>query len=196
MHASECDGQKWLQEIGMRNEVSVGYYLAATPNDDSNTTRWWEDASYAVHLNMHRDTRPTMTFGKRSTVRPSTKQKINTWSSTKSKLVGADDTMTPVLWTRYFLEEQGFTVDNNIMFKDNMSTMLLENNGKRSSTKRKKHISIQYFYITERIKKRYLSVVYCPTNEMVAYFFTKALQGALFIKFCGLIMGVTKQDIP
>ena len=65
----------------------------------------------------------------------SNKKKLNTKSSTEAELIGADDAMPQMLWTRYFLEAQGYGIDENILYQDNMSPMLLENNGKKYSTK-------------------------------------------------------------
>jgi hypothetical protein len=75
------------------------------------------------------------------------KQKINTRSSTESELVGADYTMPGVMWTRYFMEAQGHDIEENILLQDNLSTMLLEKNGKQSSSKRTQHIRVRYFFI-------------------------------------------------
>ena len=69
-------------------------------------------------------------------------QKINTRSSTESKIVGADDFMPPVCWTRYFMQAQGYKIVDNIMYQDNKSSILLEKNGKASGSKRTKHINI------------------------------------------------------
>jgi hypothetical protein len=80
----------------------------------------------------------------------STKQKLNTRSSTETEIVGADDFVMPAIcWTRYFMEAQGYQVNDNVLFQDNKSAILLEKNGKASSSKRTKHISIRYFFITE-----------------------------------------------
>ena len=119
----------------------------------------------------------------------STKQKLNTRSSTESELVGVDDMMPSILWTRYFLKKQGYKVSDNIIFQDNKSTMLLERNGKASSSKRTKHINVRYFFITDRISKGEVRVEWCPTAEMVADFMTKPQQGSTFKKFRDLIMG-------
>jgi hypothetical protein len=119
----------------------------------------------------------------------STKQKLNTRSSTESKLVGVDDMMPSILWTRYFLKSQGYQVNDNIIFQDNKSTMLLERNGKTSSSKRTKHINVRYFFITDRISKGEVRVEWCPTKEMAADFLTKPLQGSAFRQFRDLIMG-------
>ena len=113
----------------------------------------------------------------------SSKQKINTRSSTEAELVGVNDALTMVIWVRLFLEAQGFDIKENIVFQDNQSTILLENNGKRSIGKRTRHIDIRYYYITDNVKRGRAAIQYCPTAEMVGDFFTKPLQGSLFRKF-------------
>ena len=75
----------------------------------------------------------------------SIKQKINTRSSTEAELVAVDDMMPQILWTRYFMEAQGYGSKNTIVYQDNKSAILLEKNGKMSSSKRTKHINIRYF---------------------------------------------------
>ena len=132
---------------------------------------------------MRSHTGATFTLGKRSVYSLSTKQKINTRSSTEAELVGMNDTMALILWTRHFLEGQGFTVTDNVVFQDNESAMLLENNGRLSSTKRTRHIEIRYFFVTDNIKHGRLQVMHCPTKLMVADFFTNPLQGAQFRLF-------------
>ena len=120
----------------------------------------------------------------------STKQKLNTRSSTESEVVGVDDFMPLILWTKNFLDAQGYSIKHNIIFQDNKSAILLEANGKASSGKRTKHINIRYFFVTDRIQKGDVEVEWCPTADMTGDFFTKPLQGALFKKFRDLIMGV------
>ena len=124
------------------------------------------------------------------------KQKLNTRSSTESELVAVDDLMPEVLWTRQFLQEQGYAVKENIVYQDNQAAILLEKNGKLSSGKRTKHINTRYFFVTDRIEKGDLTVEWCPTEDMTGDFFTKPLQGALFRRFRDLIMGVTVHPDP
>ena len=100
--------------------------------------------------------------------------------------------MPPICWTWYFLEAQGCCVDENILYKDNKSSILLETNGKASSGKHTKHINIRYFFITDRVKKGDVSVVWCPTGDMIADYATKPLQGSLFKKFRDHIMGLIR----
>jgi hypothetical protein len=84
----------------------------------------------------------------------STKKKLNTRSSTETEIVGADDFMPAICWTRYFMKAQGYGVKDNVLFQDNKSSILLENNGKASSSKRTKRINIRYLFITDRVKRR------------------------------------------
>ena len=72
--------------------------------------------------------------------------------------------------------------------------MLLERNGKASSSKRTKHINVRYFFITDRISKGEVRVEWCPTKDMVADFMTKPLQGSVFRKFRDLIMGALSME--
>ena len=74
------------------------------------------------------------------------------------------------------------------MYQDNKSTILLATNGKYSSSKRTKHINIRYFFVTDRIRTKELTVSYCPTDDMVADYFMKPLHRAKFLKFRKLIM--------
>ena len=73
--------------------------------------------------------------------------------------------------------------------QDNTSTILLENTGHASSTKRTKHIDIQYFYVKEKVDSKDVIVEYCPTEHMQGDFFTKPLHGNLFKWLWSQIMG-------
>jgi hypothetical protein len=46
---------------------------------------------------------------------------MNVQSSAEGKLVTADNTATMILWTKLFLEAQGYNVDKNIVYQDNKS---------------------------------------------------------------------------
>ena len=76
------------------------------------------------------------------------------------------------------------------MYQDNQSTILLENNGRASSSIRTKHLKIRYFSITDCIKKGEIKIEYCPTDDIVADFLTKPLQGKKFVQFRKIIMSL------
>ena len=39
-------------------------------------------------------------------------------------------------------------------------------------------------------------VEFCPTLDMIGVYFTKALQGYQFRRFCNIIIGIHEYDIP
>ena len=130
-----------------------------------------------------------MVFDKGAVQTMSRKQRLNTKSSTIAELVAADDVSMLILWTKLFMGVQGYEIRKNILFQDNKSTILLENNRKLSSTKRTRAVDIRYFFLTDQIKKGNLTVQYCPTKKMIADYMTKPLQGEMFYKFKKAIMG-------
>ena len=87
-----------------------------------------------------------MSLGKGTTYSTSIKQCLVTKSSTKAELVSINDVMPQVLWTHYFLEAQGFKVTDSTIYQDNQSAILLEKNGRGSSSKHTRHINICYFF--------------------------------------------------
>jgi hypothetical protein len=97
---------------------------------------WYVNASFAVHPNMRSHTGGGLTLGRGFPIVSSPKQKLNTRSSTESKLVGVDNMMPIIVWSCYFLMTQGYGVTQNLLLQDNKSSMLLEKTGKASSRKR------------------------------------------------------------
>jgi len=47
----------------------------------------------------------------------STMQKLTSKSSTEAELIGATDVMPQIIWTRYFLEAQGYEVKETLSTK-------------------------------------------------------------------------------
>ena len=158
--------------------------------DGSAILKWWVDASFAVHPNMRGHSGGGLSLGHGFPVVCSTKQKLNTRSSTEAELVGADGFMPAMLWTRCFVLAQGHAAKDNVTMQDNKSAQLLEKNGKASSSKRTKRVNIRCFFIADRIQKGEASITWCPASETIGDFMTKPLQGSLFRKFRDAVMGV------
>jgi hypothetical protein len=51
---------------------------------------------------------------------------MNVRSSTEGKLVAVDDAATMILWTKLFLEAQGYNVEKTNVYQDNKIAILLE----------------------------------------------------------------------
>ena len=162
--------------------------------DESNLLQWWVDAAYATHPDMKGQTGATFTMGYGSINSNSLKQKLVARSSTEAELIGMHDILPQILWTRNFLMSQGYPVQQNVVYQDNMSAMLLENNGRISSTKRTKHIELRYFFIHDQVLQEKVLIKHCPTLSMHADFFTKPLQGMLFHRLRDLIMNIAPES--
>ena len=139
---------------------------------------------------MHGHSGGCLSLGQGMPITASLKQKLNTRSSTETELVAADNFMPMILWTNHFLSAQGYSSGDTVLFQDNQSAILLELNSTKSSTKCTKHINCCYYFITDRAAAGEFRIRYCPTEHMVADFFTKPLQGALFCTFHRIIMNL------
>ena len=78
----------------------------------------------------------------------------------------------------------------NVIFQDNELAELLEVNGKKSSSKRTRHINIRYFLVTDAIAKEECEVKWILRDYMYADYLTKAQKGAEFRVMRDFIMGV------
>ena len=87
------------------------------------------------------------------------------------------------------MDAQGYKIKKKIVYQDNQSEIRMEQNGKNSCTRNSRHIDIRYYFVAERVKKKEINIKYFPTEIMLADFFTKPLQGALFRKFQDVISG-------
>ena len=70
------------------------------------------------------------------------------------------------------MEAQGYVLDENTLYQDNQSVMKIILNGKKSSGQKTKHMDNRYFWIKDRLESEKIKVEYCPTEKMIADFFT------------------------
>jgi hypothetical protein len=159
--------------------------------DDMCVVKTWVDAAFATHYDMRSHAGGYITMGKGTLYASSKRQKLNTKSSTEAELVGAGDFLPQTIWTANFIEAQGYKVKRSEYHQDNQSAMKMEKNGRQSAGQRSRHINIRYFFIKDKIDKGEISLIYCPTGEMIADFFTKPQQGGMFTRFRDVVMGVT-----
>ena len=144
MRVIEPDNDYWAKLVhlikyivGIRNPPLI------LSDNRSGTTKWWIDGSLGVHPNMRGHTGGGLSMGRVFPIVSSTKQKLNTRSSTETEILSVYDCMPAVPWTTYWLEAQGYDVFENIVYQNNKIDILLENNGKASSSNRKNHINIK-----------------------------------------------------
>ncbi|CAJ1952107.1 unnamed protein product [Cylindrotheca closterium] len=173
--------------LDMHPTVAILASRVQNPNQSDWHKLWFVDASFAVHPDFKSHTGGVMTMGGGAMQAMSKKQKLNSRSSTHAELIGVDDAITQVLWTRMFMEEQGYPIEKNILYQDNMSYILLEKNGRSSAGKRSRALNIRYFFVTDQVEKGNLTIEHMPTDDMWGDYMTKPLQGEKFRKFRALI---------
>jgi hypothetical protein len=170
----------------LRSTCDLPFILGA---DSKGVLSWYVDELFAVHPDMRGHTGGVMTIGRGFPLDKSPKHKLNTRSSMKREVVAVNDLILQIHWTHLFMKAQGFVVRDNILYQDNKSAMLLETNGRSSSSKCTKHIKICYYYVANRIAKGDLRVVWFPMDKMTADFLTKPLHGKAFVEFWDILMG-------
>ena len=148
------------------------------------------DASFGVHHDMKSHTGVAIIIGQGLLYGKSTKQKLNSKSSTEAELIGVSDGLNPVLWMRHFLIAQGYNMEPIDLRQDNQSTIKMIKSGKTNSEK-SRHIAIRFYFVTDNITRGDIKVSYTPTTDMIADLFTKPLQGNLFIKLRNLILNIS-----
>jgi hypothetical protein len=176
--------QRLLEYIN--GTIDMEYIVGA---DHLGRIRTWIDAAYAVHPDMRSHTGGVVSFGRGGLACKSSKQKLNTKSSTEAEFVGASDYLPNTIWIKFFMESQGHKISDNILEQDNESAIKLERNGRTSAGPKSRHISIRYFWLKDRAEAENIRIRHCPTLQMLADFFTKPLQGNLFKRFRGVVLG-------
>ena len=76
--------------------------------DDTTTLRWYVDSVFRVHCHMKSHTRMMPIMGQETDLSNSTKPILNTNSWTRAYRAVICDEISPIIWSGYFLEEQGY----------------------------------------------------------------------------------------
>ena len=71
-----------------------------------------------------------------------------------------------------------------------MSAMLLEKNGRKSSTKNMKHINVRYYFIKDQEETGDVVIGHIPTEEILGHHFMNPSQGTIFRKFRAKTMNI------
>ncbi|PPQ83632.1 hypothetical protein CVT26_000950 [Gymnopilus dilepis] len=102
------------------------------------------------------------------------RQEIISLSTTESEYVAATYAAKEALWLRSLISELfNVTLTPTTLFSDNQSAIALTKDHQYHA--RTKHIDIRFHFIRWIVENGSLRLIYCPTDEMVADTFTKAL---------------------
>jgi hypothetical protein len=131
MRVQEPDKDDWGKLKHILKYLNGSGYLKLTLSMDQLkfTVHWYVDGLHQIHKDFRGQTGSLVTFGKRVIASSFNKMKCNTKSSTETELVLLVDKLSNIVWMQYFIECQGYNIDENVIFQDNMSALLLEKNG-------------------------------------------------------------------
>lgn len=140
--------------------------------------------SFAVHPEFKSHTGTVMTMGSGAMQSLSRKQQLNcSRSSMEAELIAVDNAATCILWTKLFMEEQGYSIKDNMLFQDNKSAILLEKNSQSSAGKQSRAIAIRHYCILDQIQKGNVCVEYMSTDEMIGDFSPNLYKEKSFTSF-------------
>ena len=105
---------------------------------------WWVDASYNADWDNRRHNGAMLILGKGDIISNSNKKNLNVNISTEGELFATHDQLPDIMHTMYFMESQGYTIDKNIIYQDNQSTIRIQVNRRISSGKKTKHVSYSF----------------------------------------------------
>jgi hypothetical protein len=160
--------------------------------DSMNSIHWWVDASYGTHWDWKGHTGMMASLGKGALMSFSHKHKLNAGSSTEAELIGIADALRLMMWGKYFIEAQGYTVSHNVLYQDNKSTILLAKNGRMSGSNRTKHIEHRFYLVKDKIDRGDLEIEHMGTDKMWSDILNKPKQGKVFREFRGHLMNVAE----
>jgi hypothetical protein len=96
--------------------------------DGNGVLTWSVDASFAIHDDMRSHTGAVLSLGQGALMLMSSKQKINTKSSTEAELVGVDDAMNFVVWDLFMGEQLKTVLDDSALSKFMHQSVILQDN--------------------------------------------------------------------
>jgi hypothetical protein len=164
------DEDNWKKLVSMLKYLNGTRYMKLTlVSDEMNfIIHWYVDGSHQIYEDCRGQIGSLMTLGKGAAISSSNKMKCNTQSSTETELISPHEKLPDIVWTHYFVEFQGYDINECMVFQDHMSALSLEKNGRISSSKRTKHIKAKYFLIKDYYESGEIDVHYCLTDIMWA----------------------------
>ena len=171
----------------LRGTITLPLRLQA---DSLTTANWWIDAAYAVHPDFKSHTGGLFSLGRGGIYGTSTRQKLMPKAQLK---------LNSLALPKYFHNSYGLAI--SLRLKDfstwtplltriirvpfSSATMALPLAANAHAIS-----MFVTFFITDRVAQKEVQIAYCSTHDMIADFFTKALQGAQFIKFRDFILNI------
>jgi hypothetical protein len=153
-----------------------------------NTTLFgYSDADWASQIHRRSISGFAFFLGIGAVTWSSKKQPIVTLSSTESEYVALTHAAKELLWLQKLLTDLSFIYSNSTttLFCDNQGAITLSKDSTYHA--RTKHIDVHFHFIRQTVMQGRASLIYCPTDDMIADAFTKALNRFKLQKFRDLL---------
>ena len=110
----------------------------------------------------------------------SKKQKLISTSTAEAEYIAAGSCCAQILWMKNQLHDYGLSYSKIPIYCNNQSAIAMTGNPVQHSLT--KHISIRYHFIRGHVMEGTIELHFVPTDQQLAYIFTKPLAEAVFIK--------------
>ena len=139
----------------------TAYMVLVLHKDESECIQSWIDVSFAIHPNMHGHTGAMMSMGSGLYLADHGSKDWSLKAQLKLRWLVSMTHYAKCCGLRNSLRSKGVHIKETMVYQDNTSSILLENNRKQSSTKHTKHMDIHYFDITDYVKNKGISIHHC-----------------------------------
>jgi hypothetical protein len=155
---------------------TVDYGLRYTAEGEHIRVTGYSDADFAGDLDTRRSTTGMVFMMANAAISwKSTSQKSVALSTCEAETVALSETLKEAIWLKRLRDElqPALTKQPLPLREDNQSAIALAK--ERRFSNRTKHIDIRHFFIREQLDAGNVALEYCPTADMLADIFTKAL---------------------
>jgi hypothetical protein len=144
------------------------------------------DADYAGNVDSRRSTTCYVFVMHERAVRWSSRLQATVAALTvEAEFIGAAAAVKEALWFRKVARDIGPEIGGVQILYNNQEAMKLLKHP--IASRRSKHIDVLHHFARERVARREVEFIYCPTSEMAADFFTKAGPVEKFGKCCEMV---------
>ena len=160
-------------------------------NDDLSDDTWFTphafaDASHAQEVGRKSRSGHVIMMAGAAVSWFSKKQPVVSISSTEAEYYALSEAVKEILWVRQVFDEIGLPLnDPTVVHQDNQSTIAIAMNPIQHQ--RVKHMDVRVHFLRDHLDKGDVKLIWCPTGDMVADIFTKALPGPSHVKLTQLL---------
>ena len=117
-----------------------------------------------------------------------------TTSSTEKEVVSKGERFPKFTWFSYFRITQGDEDKEDLLYQYDTNYVLSHKKCPLSIGKGTNHVNVRCFFVGDKIEKKELNALHCPTEDMIAEYSTKPTQVGLFVNQGNMIRRVSPEN--